>query len=69
MRPDEPVLFIASPGADPSQELSDFAERTVGRNRYHEVAMGQGQGAVAVELLRSCARSGESCHIISYHTA
>mmetsp|Transcript_9476 Transcript_9476/g.27062 ORF Transcript_9476/g.27062 Transcript_9476/m.27062 type:complete len:1740 (-) Transcript_9476:175-5394(-) len=59
MRPDEPVLFITSPGADPTQELADFADRLVGRNRYHEVAMGQGQGALAIDLLRNCARSGE----------
>lgn len=60
MKPSEPVLFIASPGADPSQELSDFAERTVGRAHFHEVAMGQGQGALAIDLLRTCARSGKS---------
>ena len=29
---------------------------TIGRERYHEVAMGQGQAEVAVGLLRDCAR-------------
>lgn len=33
----EPVLFITTPGADPSQELQDFAERIVGKARYHQV--------------------------------
>ena len=64
MVPEQPVLFIASPGADPTQELADFADRTVGRNRYHEVAMGQGQGAVAVDLLRQCARSGRNAWLL-----
>lgn len=33
----EPVLIIISPGADPSQELSELAAETVGRDNYHEV--------------------------------
>ncbi|KAF6261448.1 ATP-binding dynein motor region D5-domain-containing protein [Scenedesmus sp. NREL 46B-D3] len=48
----EPVLFITTPGADPSQELAAFAESQVGRDRLHEVAMGQGQSEVALQLLR-----------------
>ena len=33
----EPILFILSPGADPSQELQDLAKATVGLERYHQV--------------------------------
>ncbi|XP_064157010.1 dynein cytoplasmic 2 heavy chain 1 isoform X2 [Anguilla rostrata] len=55
----EPVLIIISPGADPSQELLDLAGETVGRENYHEVAMGQGQADIAIQTLRECARSGE----------
>lgn len=39
----EPVLFITTPGADPSQELAEYAQQRVGRERFQEVAMGQGQ--------------------------
>ena len=46
------------PGADPSQELSEYAAATIGRDKYHEVAMGQGQAEVALQLLRECARTG-----------
>jgi dynein heavy chain 2 len=35
----EPILFITTPGADPSQELEEFAGRLVGRGRYHQVCM------------------------------
>eukprot|EP00798_Chlamydomonas_sp_ICE-L_P023166 gene23167-30374_t len=42
-QPDQPVLFLTTPG----------------RDKYHEVAMGQGQAEIAVQLLRDCARSGE----------
>lgn len=44
----EPVLFITTPGADPCQELAEYAVQRVGRERYHEVAMGQGQAQVSV---------------------
>ncbi|XP_075905861.1 cytoplasmic dynein 2 heavy chain 1 [Nelusetta ayraudi] len=55
----EPLLIIISPGADPSQELSELAAETVGRDNYHEISMGQGQADVALASLRECSRSGE----------
>jgi dynein heavy chain 2 len=55
----EPVLFVTTAGADPSQELAAFAEAEIGRDRLHEVAMGQGQADVALQLLRQCAQSGK----------
>ena len=39
--PKEPILIIISPGTDPSQDLQELAVGTVGREKYHEVAMGQ----------------------------
>jgi dynein heavy chain 2 len=56
---DEPILFITSPGADPSAELEEFAKRTVGAAKYRQLAMGQGQSNTAVQMLREAARSGE----------
>lgn len=35
--PSEPILIIISPGADPSQELQDLAEQTIGGDKYHQV--------------------------------
>ena len=55
----EPVLIIISPGVDPSQELQELAEGTVGGDRYHQVAMGQGQADVALQLLRESAIKGD----------
>jgi dynein heavy chain 2 len=55
----EPILFILSLGADPSQELQDLAKATVGAEKYHQVAMGQGQAEVAMQLLHECATNGE----------
>ncbi len=55
----EPILIIISPGADPSQELSELAESVVGKQAYHEVAMGQGQMTIALDLLKQCSSKGE----------
>lgn len=55
----DPILFIISPGSDPSQELQQFAEQVVGREAYHEIAMGGGQNEYALETLKSAAEKGE----------
>ncbi|KAM6946318.1 LOW QUALITY PROTEIN: cytoplasmic dynein 2 heavy chain 1 [Aplochiton taeniatus] len=55
----EPVLLIISPGADPSLELLELASETVGRDHYHEMAMGQGQADAALASLRESSRNGD----------
>lgn len=35
--PEEPILIVISPGADPSQELQELADETIGHERYHQV--------------------------------
>ncbi|GAB5577021.1 cytoplasmic dynein 2 heavy chain 1 isoform X12 [Prionailurus iriomotensis] len=55
----EPVLIIISPGADPSQELQELANAERGGECYHQVAMGQGQADLAIQMLKECARSGD----------
>jgi dynein heavy chain 2 len=55
----EPVLFLVSPGSDPSKELEEFAEQTVGRDRFHDMAMGGGQNDTALQLLRDSAHKGD----------
>jgi dynein heavy chain 2 len=54
-----PIMFIISPGSDPSQELQTYAEQTVGRNAYHELAMGGGTNEVAIETIKQAAEKGE----------
>jgi len=57
--PSEPILFIISPGSDPSAELQEFAEHVVGRAGYHEIAMGGGQNEIAIETIKQAAQKGE----------
>ncbi|UJR10563.1 hypothetical protein I4U23_014763 [Adineta vaga] len=54
----EPILIIISPGADPSAELKDLAMEIIGKDRYFEIAMGQGQMEIALELLKKCSSQG-----------
>ncbi|KAJ3130163.1 Cytoplasmic dynein 2 heavy chain 1 [Nowakowskiella sp. JEL0407] len=54
----EPILFITTAGTDPSQELRDVASQTIGIDKFHEIAMGQGQSEAAISKLRECALSG-----------
>ncbi len=35
----QPVLFIVSPGTDPSAELEELATEVVGKDHYHQVGM------------------------------
>eukprot|EP01052_Picozoa_sp_SAG31_P000354 SAG31_NODE_11_length_38734_cov_21.263854_4_plen_1070_part_00 len=55
----EPVLLITTPGSDPSVELEDFASKSIGLDKFRQVAMGQGQAETALDLLRKCAQFGE----------
>ncbi|TPX45912.1 hypothetical protein SeLEV6574_g03556 [Synchytrium endobioticum] len=54
----EPVLFITSPGADPSEELRSYAVSSGNATNFASVAMGQGQGEVALKLLREYSSTG-----------
>uniref|UniRef100_A0A7S1KS08 Cytoplasmic dynein 2 heavy chain 1 n=1 Tax=Percolomonas cosmopolitus TaxID=63605 RepID=A0A7S1KS08_9EUKA len=57
--PLEPILLITTPGADPSVELEEMASKTVGEKKFHQIAMGQGQAEIAIQLLRQCSENGE----------
>jgi dynein heavy chain 2 len=63
----EPILFITTPGADPSQELRDFAKAQIGESKFHEVAMGQGQGDLAIQKIRDAALVGEWVYLQNIH--
>mmetsp|Transcript_8125 Transcript_8125/g.10764 ORF Transcript_8125/g.10764 Transcript_8125/m.10764 type:complete len:2280 (+) Transcript_8125:2-6841(+) len=54
-----PMLIITTTGADPSQEIEEFAGRVVGKDRYQGLAMGGGQQEIAMTLLRSAAGNGD----------
>ncbi|CAF3379900.1 unnamed protein product [Rotaria sp. Silwood1] len=54
----ESILILISPGADPSAELRDLATQIIGKDRYSEIAMGQGQMQIALDHLKKCSSQG-----------
>lgn len=65
----QPVLFITEAGTDPSLELEEYALHQVGRTRYHQLAMGQGQTTEALKLLHECAEAGHWLLLKNLHLA
>jgi len=58
-----PILFITTPGADPSQELEDFANKYAQDTRpsmnFHQIAMGGGQNDDAIRVIQDAAKTGD----------
>ena len=54
----QPILFVCEGGADPTADLEDFADKTVGRQRLLQIAMSSGQTDEAIELLTKAAKEG-----------
>ena len=53
----QPILMITTPGADPTQELEDYAARVV-PGKFRQLAMGGQQTRAAIELLYEAAKAG-----------
>jgi len=50
-KPNTPIFFILSPGADPVLDVVKYAKKSGFGDKYHNVSMGQGQDVVAMEKL------------------
>ncbi|KAJ9583316.1 hypothetical protein L9F63_022333, partial [Diploptera punctata] len=65
-----PVLFILSPGSDPTSELMKLADRCgFGGNKFRYLSLGQGQEPIAINLLDAAISRGQwlmlqNCHLL-----
>ena len=53
-----PILFLVSPGSDPSKELEEYGNQMIGSERIKQLSMGGGQDQIALEMLNECAQNG-----------
>ena len=66
-----PVVFVLSPGADPLMDVMKLAEEEgFGGNKFRFIALGQGQGPVAANLLETGKARGlwimlQNCHLLA----
>lgn len=63
-----PLIFILSPGSDPMEALTSFAEAMNFQERFHSISLGQGQGPIAQKLIERAQYNGEwvclqNCHL------
>ncbi|KAM5307672.1 dynein axonemal heavy chain 2 [Glossophaga mutica] len=66
--PRTPLVFILSPGVDPTSALLQLAEHTGMAQRFHALSLGQGQAPIAARLLREGMIQGHwvflaNCHL------
>jgi len=69
--PFTPVIFILSPGSDPTSNLQKLAERSgFGLHRLKILSLGQGQEGMAMQLLDTAISRGmwlllQNCHLLA----
>ncbi|XP_049715237.1 dynein axonemal heavy chain 2 isoform X5 [Elephas maximus indicus] len=66
--PRTPLIFILSPGVDPTSALLQLAEHTGMGQRFNALSLGQGQAPIAARLLREGVIQGHwvflaNCHL------
>ncbi|KAF7269690.1 hypothetical protein GWI33_017275 [Rhynchophorus ferrugineus] len=66
--PQTPLIFVLSPGVDPTSGLLQLAESSQMSSKFQSLSLGQGQAPIATKLLQTGAREGQwiflaNCHL------
>lgn len=68
--PHTPMVFVLSPGADPQSDIQKFCDEMGMTSKFKFVALGQGQGPIAEQLLDAGYKRGhwillQNCHLLA----
>uniref|UniRef100_A0A8D2M0S0 Dynein axonemal heavy chain 2 n=1 Tax=Varanus komodoensis TaxID=61221 RepID=A0A8D2M0S0_VARKO len=63
-----PLIFVLSPGVDPSSSLLQLAEQSGMAQRFHALSLGQGQAPIATRMIKDGVHQGNwvflaNCHL------
>lgn len=63
--PKTPLIFVLSPGVDPTAALLQLAETSGMGHRFHALSLGQGQAPIATRMIKEGVKNGEPSHAVS----
>jgi dynein heavy chain, axonemal len=66
--PGTPLIFVLSPGVDPTASLKQLAQKNNMTEKFHHLSLGQGQAPKAAKLIQDGIRAGHwvflaNCHL------
>ncbi|XP_013412698.1 dynein heavy chain 2, axonemal [Lingula anatina] len=62
-----PLIFVLSPGVDPTSSLLQLAEARGMAHRFHALSLGQGQAPIATRMIKEGVREGNWVYLANCH--
>lgn len=61
-----PLIFVLSPGVDPTAALVQLAETSGMGQHFHALSLGQGQAPIATRMIKEGVKNGEPSHSLIF---